>query len=194
MKTNFFSYFVLLSAWAFISSCYSYGPTHIPYGEGARPPLPPPPQKVVPAPLSKSEYMQKTYTEIKSTLEEAEVVLIEDSIKVLFPDNIIYQSKDLLPTSDYLPSLEKFAQLLRKYKKTNILITGHTDSKGNANNNRELSKVRAENIKTILVAKSISESRLETWGLGASSPVADNETEDGRKRNRRVEFVVLYDE
>lgn len=193
MKTTF-TYFTTLGLFALLSSCYSYGPTHIPYGDGSKPALPPPPSKVVPAPLSKSEYMQKTYTEIKSTLEEAEVVMIEDSIKVLFPDNIIYQSKDLLPSSDYLPSLDKFSQLLRKYKKTNILISGHTDSKGNETKNRELSKVRAENIKTILVSKSIAASRLETWGLGASSPIEDNSTESGRMRNRRVEFVVLYDE
>lgn len=176
-----------------LSSCYAYGPTHIPYGEGMKPP-PPPPPKVTPAPMSKSEYMQKTFSEMKSTLDEAEVVLIEDSIKVLFPDNIIYQSKDVLPSSDYLPSLDKFAQLLRKYKKTNILISGHTDSKGNEEKNKQLSKVRAENIKSILVSKTIQESRLEVWGIGSASPIANNDTEEGRMKNRRVEFIVLYDE
>ncbi len=178
----------------FLASCYSYGPIHEPYGYPPPPPPPPPVAKVIPAPVSKSEYMFKTYTEIKNTLEDAEVELIDDSIKVLFPNNIIYQSKDLLPSSDYLPPLEKFAQLLKKYSKTNILITGHSDSKGNEMKNKEISKVRAENIKNIIVSKGIAESRLEYWGLGSLSPIADNESAKGRERNRRVEFVVLYDE
>ena len=191
---NQFLYFIGIIAITFLASCYAYGPTHIPYGEASRLPLPPPPPKVAAAPMSKAEYMQKTFSEMKSTLDEAEVVLIEDSIKVLFPDNIVYHSKDILPSSDYLPSLEKFSELLLKYKKTTILISGHSDNRGVEEKNKQLSKVRADNIKMILVSKRVAESRLESWGLGSSSPIDTNETEEGRKRNRRVEFVVLYDE
>ncbi len=193
MKKNFL-FLVFILASLFLASCYSYGPIHEPYGYPPPPPLPPPVEKIVAAPESKSEYMFKTYTEIKNTLSEAEVQLIDDSIKVLFPNNIIYQSKDLLPSSDYLPPLEKFGQLLQKYAKTNILVTGHSDNKGNEMKNKELSKVRAENIKNIIVSKGIEEYRLESWGLGSALPIADNNTAEGRARNRRVEFVVLYDE
>jgi outer membrane protein OmpA-like peptidoglycan-associated protein len=180
-----------------MSSCYNYGPTHIPYGNGSRPPLPPPPPPVKQAPpreLSKKEYMYKTYSDIKESLSEADVDLINDSIKVLFPDNIVYKTGDLLPSSDYMPSLDKFSLLLKKYMKTNILIAGHTDNKGKEAKNKALSQLRADNIKTILISKDIAESRLESWGIGSLSPLYDNNTEEGRTKNRRVEFVVLYDE
>lgn len=177
-----------------LTSCYTYGPSHIPYGSSERIALPPPPAKVIAPPLSKSEYLLKTYKEIKSTLVEAEVVMIEDSIKVLFPNNIIYKSKDILPSSEYMQPLEKFSILLKKFNKTNILVAGHSDNKGNEVKNKELSKVRAQNIKSILVTKGISDTRMEAWGVGSVSPIDDNSTESGRLRNRRVEFVVLYDE
>lgn len=187
-------YLGFLTTTLLLSACYSYGPTHIPYGYKPLKELPPPPAKIVAAPLSKSEYMEKTYTEVKETLTEADVELIDDSIKVLFPNNIIYQTKDILPSSDYLPSLQKFAELLNKYTKTDILVTGHSDNKGNPQKNKELSQVRADNIKHILVSKGIKSYRMESWGLGASSPIDDNSTIEGRAKNRRVEFIVLYDD
>ncbi|MBK8145496.1 MAG: OmpA family protein [Bacteroidetes bacterium] len=131
---------------------------------------------------------------MKSTLEEAEVVMIEDSIKVLFPSNIVYKSGGNEPSSEYRPSLEKFAILLKKYFKTNILISGHTDNIGDANKNRELSRLRALHIKNILTEQGVAGGRLTSWGLGALSPIADNSTTEGRDKNRRVEFVVLFRE
>jgi outer membrane protein OmpA-like peptidoglycan-associated protein len=83
---------------------------------------------------------------------------------------------------------------LKKYKKTNILITGHTDTKGVESKNKEISGQRANNIKKIISDNGISELRLKSWGLGSVSPIAENDTELGREKNRRVEFVVLYDE
>ncbi len=179
----------------FCCSCYNYGNIHEPY---TNPPkvhnLPPPPEKIVGAPVSKKEYMQKTYTEIKNNLEEADVEMIEDSIKVLFPENIVYKSKDELPSSDYLTPLEKFATLLKKYYKTNILITGHSDNKGREDSNKKLSATRALNIRNVIAGFGIPIVRLTCWGLGSLSPIADNLTQEGRDKNRRVEFVVLYRE
>jgi OOP family OmpA-OmpF porin len=57
-----------------------------------------------------------------------------------------------------------------------------------------LSRQRALQIKEVLITASISASRLEAWGLGSKSPIASNDTEEGRKLNRRVEFVILYDD
>jgi outer membrane protein OmpA-like peptidoglycan-associated protein len=83
---------------------------------------------------------------------------------------------------------------LKKYKKTNILITGHTDSKGVESKNKEISSQRALNIKKVIIENGINELRLKSWGLGSVSPIAENELETDREKNRRVEFVVLYDE
>ena len=188
------AYYVGFVMVVLLTSCYSYGPIHIPYGDGVRKELPPPPTKVVAAPITKAEYMKKTFGEIKYSLNEAVVVMIEDSIKILFPNNILFNSKDVSPSGDYHESIDKFSVLLKKHKHTNILILGHTDNKGSDVKNKQLAKFRAENLKSILVGKSIASQRFETWGIGASSPIFDNSTSEGRNKNRRVEFVVLYDE
>jgi outer membrane protein OmpA-like peptidoglycan-associated protein len=177
----------------FLSACYTYGPIHTPYESGKRT-LPPPPTKIVGTPLSKTEYLEKTYQEIKSGVPEAEVKLIEDSIKVLFPNHIVYNNKSIVPDNNYLEPLQKFASLLKKYRQTIILISGHSDSRGNEQKNRDLSRQRALQIKEVLITASISASRLDAWGLGSKSPIASNDTEEGRKLNRRVEFVILYDD
>ncbi|HPI55131.1 MAG TPA: OmpA family protein [Chitinophagaceae bacterium] len=175
-----------------MSACYYYdGPTHSPVHTTRRE-LPPPPEKIVGKPVSKREYMEKTYQELKTTMPEADVVLIEDSIKVLFPQNIVYKKKDVFPDAGYQEPLARFSDLLLKYKKTNILISGHSDNRGNETANRQLSKERAQFVKQQILQHGVADYRLETWGLGSKSPIADNETEEGRLRNRRVEFVVLY--
>jgi outer membrane protein OmpA-like peptidoglycan-associated protein len=71
-----------------------------------------------------------------------------------------------------------------------LLIEGHTDSTGNAERNLDLSKRRAEAVKTVLVSQfSIEADRLTTDGLGASKPIDSNDTPQGRAQNRRVEFA-----
>jgi outer membrane protein OmpA-like peptidoglycan-associated protein len=72
-----------------------------------------------------------------------------------------------------------------------IRIEGHTDGVGSPESNEALSQRRAEAVRRYLVRKGVAPQRLETRARGASSPVASNETEEGRARNRRVELVVL---
>ena len=185
-----YSYLVVLTIVLF-SSCYSYGPIHEPYERKKITP-PPPITKRVGTPLTKSEYMQKTYNDIKNTLNEAEVKLVEDSIKVLFPSNIVYEKNALLPISQYESPLAKFSELLKKYYKTEILVSGHTDNTGDKTKNKEISRLRAKNIVSILIQNGIKNNRLESMGLGDLLPIATNDTDEGRNLNRRVEFVVLY--
>jgi outer membrane protein OmpA-like peptidoglycan-associated protein len=73
---------------------------------------------------------------------------------------------------------------------SNFLIEGHTDSTGDAAHNMDLSKRRAEAVKSVLVSQfGIDGARLATTGLGATKPVASNDTPQGRAENRRVEFI-----
>lgn len=71
-----------------------------------------------------------------------------------------------------------------------VQITGHTDSRGDPLVNLRLSLTRAESIKAALVERGIAADRLTTTGYGAERPIADNNTDAGRQRNRRIEFVV----
>lgn len=72
-----------------------------------------------------------------------------------------------------------------------FLIEGHTDSLGNDRFNELLSERRARSVKDYLVAKGIVDSRIQIKGYGATRPIADNNTLEGRSQNRRIEFVVL---
>jgi outer membrane protein OmpA-like peptidoglycan-associated protein len=88
--------------------------------------------------------------------------------------------------------LKMVAEALKADAGMRLRIEGHTDSSGDAAKNMDLSARRAESVKRELAAKyGIDAGRLETAGLGASKPAADNATPTGRAENRRVEFVKL---
>lgn len=87
--------------------------------------------------------------------------------------------------------LDEMATAMLKVGNKPVKIIGHTDSQGNPTTNLGLSLQRANAVKDYLIAKGVSQSLLSTEGLGSTKPVADNTTDEGRKRNRRIEFDVL---
>jgi len=137
-------------------------------------------------------YMKATYKHLKKSLNECEVYLLRDTVKVIFPNNLLFKvnSSEIPKSSDML--LERFSRSLNKYDKTNMLITGHSDTTGNEDYNVKLSQARAESTKKVLIGDSVKETRMFTWGLGSSTPITSNRTEEGRERNRRVEFIILF--
>ena len=97
--------------------------------------------------------------------------------------------------SDVKPEAKaKMDDLVSKIQGVNlevIIAVGHTDSTGNAELNNKLSVARAENVKNYLVSKGIEKNRVYTEGKGDKQPVADNKTNEGRAKNRRVEIEVV---
>ena len=87
-------------------------------------------------------------------------------------------------------TLEALAALLAKHLTSSLIIEGHTDSVGSAQSNQLLSENRASAVRQWLIAHGIPASRITTKGFGATTPVATNETADGRQKNRRVEVRV----
>jgi OmpA-OmpF porin, OOP family len=92
--------------------------------------------------------------------------------------------------TDSAPAIQSVAKALQANAALKLLIEGHTDSVGDAAHNMDLSKRRAEAVKSVLVSQfKIDAARLTTAGLGATRPIDSNDTPQGRAQNRRVEFV-----
>lgn len=84
--------------------------------------------------------------------------------------------------------LDQMAAVLVKMTNNTVAIIGHTDNSGNRTSNIALSQARADAVKGYLVTKGISPQLLSTTGVGPDQPIASNDTNDGRARNRRIEF------
>ncbi|MGP9556240.1 OmpA family protein [Psychrobacter sp. AOP7-A1-24] len=86
--------------------------------------------------------------------------------------------------------LDRAAEIINNVPDMKLMIVGHTDSQASDSYNMELSQERADSVKTYLVSQGVDEAKLNTKGMGESEPIADNSTEQGRFRNRRIEFLV----
>lgn len=137
--------------------------------------------------------LKETYESLKKEMAEAKVTLEGDKVKVVLPEAVLFTINSADINKGYLPILAKMASILNKYSKTDILVTGYTDATGTETYNNDLSRKRAENAQNVLLNNQVQASRLHIWGLGSSNPIADNKTEEGRKQNRRVEYVIMYD-
>jgi OmpA-OmpF porin, OOP family len=89
------------------------------------------------------------------------------------------------------PVIEQITNYLKEHPATRVVIEGHTDNTGSDALNLSLSDKRALSIKAEIVKRGIDPSRMETKGFGATKPVADNKTKDGRTQNRRVTIKKL---
>lgn len=87
-------------------------------------------------------------------------------------------------------AVKEMASFLKKYPKRTIQIEGFTDGVGAADYNQDLSKRRADALKTALTNAGVSDSRIKTIGYGQEFPIASNDTEAGKQQNRRVEIII----
>ena len=139
--------------------------------------------------------MDKQAKEIKETLPGAKVERVNEGIKITLSENMVnfdFDSSNLTATAK--GNLDKLGQILSNNPDTNINIYGHTDSVGKADYNQKLSERRAQSVKTYLVSKGIDAARMNAMGMGATTPIASNDTASGRAQNRRVEFAITANE
>lgn len=97
--------------------------------------------------------------------------------------------KAVLTTSSY-DMLNEVVSILKEYGDYNLKIGGHTDNVGGDDTNFQLSQARVDAVKSYLLGKGVSASRLEATGYGETKPIASNDTADGRAKNRRVELEL----
>ena len=103
--------------------------------------------------------------------------------------NFKTNSAEILPGSFAL--LDRAVKVLQDYPDVNLEISGHTDSRGKPDYNRDLSHRRAESVRTYFVNRGIAPERLQAIGYGMDRPIADNISAGGRSRNRRTEFRLI---
>ncbi|SJZ96540.1 OmpA family protein [Novilysobacter spongiicola] len=109
--------------------------------------------------------------------------------KVALEVNFATDKAEILPESK--PQIEQVAELLRNDPELRLSVNGHTDDTGDAARNQQLSEERATSVVAALTARGVSADRLQARGFGQDEPVADNATEAGKARNRRVELVAI---
>jgi K(+)-stimulated pyrophosphate-energized sodium pump len=97
-------------------------------------------------------------------------------------------SATLQPASD--EQLHNVAEILKAYPNVKLKIGGYTDNTGDKAANQKLSEERAQNVKAALEKMGIDPSRLTAQGYGEEHPVADNSTEEGKQKNRRISMRV----
>ncbi|MCQ2350480.1 MAG: OmpA family protein [Paludibacteraceae bacterium] len=109
-------------------------------------------------------------------------------------ENIYFDFDSSVLTNDSFTYLDAFAKYLSIHPSYSIVISGHTDNKGEESYNIALSKARAESVASYLFSKGVDKSRITTEGLGSSKPIAPNDTEDGCALNRRIEVSTIYNQ
>ncbi|MFZ3056976.1 MAG: OmpA family protein [Smithella sp.] len=137
--------------------------------------------------------MDKQEKDMREVLAKSEATAVTregNLLSVTFKGDVTFDTNSAELRPGLYNEINRVAGVLNQYPDTLIRVEGHTDSKGSDEYNMDLSKRRANNVKTLLVMRGVAENRIEVAGYGKTMPVATNDTEAGRQKNRRVEIRI----
>ncbi|MEI9937922.1 MAG: OmpA family protein [Pseudomonadota bacterium] len=118
------------------------------------------------------------------------VRVVENEIVILEQVQFDTGKATIKPASNEL--LDEVGQVLTQHPEmTKVEVQGHTDNRGSAALNKRLSQARADAVRSALIQRGVGAERLVTKGYGPDKPIDENGTDEGRQRNRRVQFVIL---
>ncbi len=128
-------------------------------------------------------------------LKDVDVKVLKGVVYISLADNMLFKSGSYEVNSRAMETLSKIAKILKDYKDFDVLVEGNTDnvpiSKTNIRNNWDLSALRASSIVQVLQNQfGINPQRLSAAGRGEFNPIADNDSEVGKQRNRRTEIII----
>lgn len=142
-------------------------------------------------------YMDKQKQDFEKVLRpeiEAGLVSVEplaqDRLRVTMTSGTSFDVDSAQIKPGFYSTLDKIAEVLKRYGKTHLAVVGHTDSTGSDAYNQQLSERRAESVKQYLLAQNVVPQRVDAFGRGESEPRASNATPEGRTLNRRVEIII----
>lgn len=144
--------------------------------------------------ISKYYKIQNTKNYQPKSIKVEEKPLIPDQVKL--GDKFQFSAIQFEPSKSYLLSssystLDGLSDWLKKHPKRVVEVSGHTDKGRNHEYNMQLSEERAQAVVNYLIQRGVNPNQLKAKGYGSTKPVADNETVEGRRLNRRVEFIIL---
>lgn len=138
--------------------------------------------------------MDKQAEELKQNIPGAVVERVGEGIQVTFASGLLFDFDSDVVRAEAKTNLRNLAASLDKYPGSDLLIAGHTDSVGTDAYNLGLSQRRADAAVAYLASQGVDRARMSPRGLGETEPVAPNETEAGRSKNRRVEVAIYASE
>ncbi len=106
-------------------------------------------------------------------------------------ENVHFETGESRLLEGSATELDLLAEYLLENPEISIILTGHTDNTGTTAANMNLSRERALSVKNYLVGKGVAKTRIEAQGMGESKPIASNDTEEGRQKNRRTEISII---
>jgi outer membrane protein OmpA-like peptidoglycan-associated protein len=129
---------------------------------------------------------------LRRQLENLQLRQTESGVVVTLGD-VLFASGQTQLLDEAMASLVEVVDLLQSEPDKNIRIEGHTDSTGDAETNLKISEDRANSVLDALVSLGVDRKRFTSAGMGEDFPIASNETEEGRRQNRRVDVILLDD-
>lgn len=137
-----------------------------------------------PAPIAKAKgnpNFKKEENTIPAPAKTKEVFVLDD---------VLFEINSYRLNEQHTSGLDSLVDILASNPAIQIQINGHTDNSGSERHNLKLSRDRAEAVAIYLIDHAIDESRIAFEGYGSTRPLASNETEEGRRKNRRVEIIM----
>lgn len=138
-------------------------------------------------------YMDRQEQELRRRTAGTDVEVIRqgDDLVLSMPSGITFATNQASVQPQFRPTLDRVADVLREYRQTYVDVYGHTDSTGSDAYNLDLSERRATAVADYLAGRGVETARLATRGFGETQPIANNESEDGKAANRRVEIKLV---
>lgn len=138
-------------------------------------------------------YLDVQEAELRQELSSTgvSVVRTDDSIRLVMPGNITFQTDSAAIAAGFYPTLNSVAKVLNKYSNSTVMVLGYTDNTGSDSYNMTLSQQRAQAVASYLQGQGVKETRFEIMGMGPTNPIASNDTAAGRQQNRRVEIKII---
>jgi outer membrane protein OmpA-like peptidoglycan-associated protein len=114
----------------------------------------------------------------------------EDTLLVHFDSDVLFGTGSSRLEGDGRSTLTDVAEVINEYRKTAVVVQGHTDSQGSEETNYDLSERRARSVEGYLIGRGVDPQRITAIGFGENAPVASNGSSYGRAQNRRVDILL----